>query len=345
MTSTTTTTRPADGSGLPRRVLGDEVGALGLGCMGMSEFYGAGDDARSTRVIHEALDAGVAVCDTADMYGDGHNEELLGRALRGHRERAYVATKFGIRRAGERRWYDSTAEYARSACEASLRRLGVDTIDLYYLHRLDGRTPIEETVAGLAELVREGKVRYLGLSEVDADVLRRANAVHPITAVQSEYSLWTRGVVADGVLGAARELGTQLVAYSPLGRGFLTGTIGSVDNLDQNDFRRVNPRFTDGNLDANLLLLEELTGIAEEHGATRGQIALAWLLAQGEDIIPIPGTKRSEYLQQNLAAAGITLTAAELATLDEAFAPDRVRGQRYPDAGLPITSDRQQGST
>lgn len=200
-------------------------------------------------------------------------------------------------------------------------------------------------MAGLAELAREGKARHIGLSEVDADVLRRAHAVHPITAVQSEYSLWTRGVVADGVLDAARELGTKLVVYSPLGRGFLTGTIDSVDNLDHNDFRQANPRFTDGNLDANLPLLEELAGIAEERGATRGQIALAWLLAQGEDIIPIPGTKRSEYLRQNLAAAGIRLTAAELATLDEAFVPDRVRGQRYPDAGLPITSDRQQETT
>jgi aryl-alcohol dehydrogenase-like predicted oxidoreductase len=323
-------------------MLGDPVGALGLGCMGMSEFYGHRDDVRSIRTIHAALEGGVNLLDTADMYGAGHNEELLGRALRGHREQAFVASKFAIRRENGQRWNDSSPGYARTACEASLRRLGVETIDLYYVHRLDGSTPIEDTMAGLVDLVDAGKIRYIGLSEVDADVLRRAHEVHPITAVQSEYSLWTRDVVTDGVLAAARELGTALVAYSPLGRGFLTGTVRDVETLDEQDFRRANPRFTGDNFDANLQLLEELTAIAAKRDVTRGQVALAWVLAQGGDVIPIPGTKRIEYLRQNLAAGAITLDADELARLDETFAPNNVWGQRYPTAGLPITSDRQE---
>lgn len=325
---------------LPQRMLGDQVGALGLGCMGMSEFYGHGDDARSVRTIHAALDAGVNLLDTADLYGDGHNERLLGLALRGHRDQAYLATKFAIRRQDGHRWYDSSPEYARAACEASLRRLGIETIDLYYMHRLDGRTPIEDTMAALAELVQAGKVRYIGLSEVNAEVLRRAHAIHPVTAVQSEYSLWTRDVAADGVLGAARELGMVLVAYSPLGRGFLTGSIRSTEALTERDFRRSNPRFTGSNLEANLPMLDALTAVADKHDATSGQVSLAWVLAQGPDIVPIPGTKRVEYLRQNIAATALSLTAGELALLDQAFDPGKVRGQRYPDAGMPITSDR-----
>ncbi|MFD6672950.1 aldo/keto reductase [Rhodococcus zopfii] len=322
---------------LGRRLLGDRVGALGLGCMGMSEFYGRADDTQSLRVIHSALDGGVSVLDTADMYGDGHNEELVGRALRGRRDQAFVATKFGIRRDGERRWHDAGPAYARSACEASLRRLGVDTIDLYYLHRLDEHTPIEDTIGAMAGLVQAGKVRYIGLSEVSAQILRRAHAVHPITALQSEFSLWTRDVVTDGVLDAARELGTGLVAYSPLGRGMLTGEIAALGNLAEDDIRRGMPRFADGNLDTNLALLDSLRAVADQHEATPGQIALAWVLAQGENVIPIPGTKRLDYLAQNIAAAAISLSAEQLEALDTAFRPDNVHGARYPAATLPDT--------
>lgn len=329
---------------LGQRWLGDPVGALGLGCMGMSEFYGRPDDAQSTRVIHAALDAGVTLLDTADMYGEGHNEELVGRALRTHRNRAFVATKFGIRRDGDRRWSDASPDYARSACEASLRRLGVETIDLYYVHRLDAHTPIEDTIGALAELVTAGKVRYLGLSEVSAEMLRRAGAVHPITAVQSEFSLWTRDVVTDGVLAAARELGTTLVAYSPLGRGFLTGALRKLDHLAEDDFRLTNPRFAEGNLEVNLAMLDELTAVADRHGATLGQIALAWILAQGEDVIPIPGTKRIEYLTQNIAAAAVSLSTEQITALDAAFTPENVKGERYPAATLPDTRSLLEGA-
>ncbi len=334
---TETNTHPE--TGLPVRELGNRpVGAFGLGCMGMSEFYGSRDDTRSIEVLHAALDAGVTVLDTADMYGDGHNEELVGRVVRDRRDDAFVATKFGIRRDGSRRWYDSSPEYARAACDASLRRLGVDTIDLYYVHRLDAATPVEDTAGALAELVRAGKVRHVGLSEVSAATLRRAHAVHPIAAVQSELSLWTRDVVVDGVLDAARESGAALVAYSPLGRGFLTGALRDRDGLAEDDFRRVNPRFTDANLAANLPLLTAVVEVAERHGATPAQVALAWVLAQGRHVIPIPGTKRLEYLRENLAAAAISLSAADVAALDSAFAPDRVHGDRYPAATMPNTS-------
>ncbi|ORI26660.1 aldo/keto reductase [Rhodococcus sp. 1168] len=335
-----------DQHSLGRRLLGDRVGALGLGCMGMSEFYGRADDTQSIRVIHSALDGGVSVLDTADMYGDGHNEELVGRALRARRDEAFVATKFGIRRDGEHRWHDASPDYARSACDASLRRLEVDTIDLYYLHRLDEHTPIEDTIGALADLVHAGKVRYLGLSEVSAQILRRAHAIHPITALQSEFSLWTRDVITDGVLAAARELDTRLVAYSPLGRGMLTGEIAALDNLAADDVRRVMPRFADGNLGTNLALLNYLRAVAEQHDATAGQIALAWVLAQGEDVIPIPGTKRLDYLAQNLAAAAISLSAEQLEALDAAFRPDNVQGARYPATTLPDTrSARGDAST
>lgn len=336
MTSTSTFDTQ-DRHSLERRLLGDRVGALGLGCMGMSEFYGRADDTQSIRVIHSALDCGVSVLDTADMYGDGHNEELVGRALRARRKEAFVATKFGIRRDGERRWNDASPSYARSACDASLRRLGVDTIDLYYLHRLDEHTPIEDTIGAMADLVQAGKVRYIGLSEVSAQILRRAHAVHPITALQSEFSLWTHDVVTDGVLAAARELGASLVAYSPLGRGMLTGEIAALDDLAGDDVRRIMPRFADGNLDTNVVLLDSLREVAEQHDASPGQIALAWVLAQGEDVIPIPGTKRLDYLAQNIDAAAISLSAEQLVALDAAFRPDNVQGARYPAATLPDT--------
>lgn len=323
----------------------DAVGAMGLGCMGMSEFYGPLDDVRSTAVIHAALDAGVRLLDTADMYGEGHNEELIGRALRARRDQAFVATKFGVRRDGANRWTDASSAYARAACDASLHRLGIETIDLYYLHRLDPAVPVEDTVGALAELVQAGKVRRIGLSEVSAKTLRRAAAVHPIAAVQSEFSLWTRDVVTDGVLAAARELGTALVAYAPLGRGFLTGTVRSLERLAADDFRRDCPRFAATNLNVNARLLDVLRSVADKHTATLGQTALAWVLAQGSDVIPIPGTKRMAYLQENLGAATLTLLPAQLATLEAAFSPDRVAGARYPAASLPDTRSIPEGAS
>jgi aryl-alcohol dehydrogenase-like predicted oxidoreductase len=322
---------------LPRRPLGRtgrEVGAIGLGCMGMSEFYGPGDDDASVALINEALDSGVTLLDTADMYGQGHNEQLVGRAIKGRRDEVTLATKFAIRRDGDRRWYDSSPAYARQAVDASLRRLGVDTIDLYYVHRLDGTTPVEETIGGLAELVTAGKIRYLGLSEVGPDTLRRAHAVHPITALQNELSLWTRDPIREGLLAATAELGVSLVAYSPLGRGFLTGRVTDLDSLAPDDYRRSNPRFANGALDANLALLERVRAVAAAHGTTPAQVALAWVLAQAPDLIPIPGTKRSTYLRENLSAANLVLADAELAALDAAFDPSRVTGDRYPAGNI-----------
>ncbi|HEY3501558.1 MAG TPA: aldo/keto reductase [Actinocatenispora sp.] len=324
-------------STLPTRRLGTvDVPVVGLGCMGMSEFYGPADEDASVALIHEALDEGVRLLDTADMYGQGHNERLVGRALAGRRDDAVLATKFAIRRDedGNRR-LDSTPEYAKRAVDASLGRLGVDTIDLYYMHRWDGTTPIEETVGGLAELVAAGKIRQIGLSEVSAEVLRRAYAVHPIAAVQSELSLWTRDVVDNGVLATAAELGTTVVAYSPLGRGFLTGSIAKLDDLAPDDFRRSNPRFADGNLERNLTLLAEVRRVAETHDVTPARVALAWVLAQGDNVVTIPGTKRSKYLRENVAAADLVLSAGELATLSAAFAPEQVVGERYVRAGMP----------
>jgi aryl-alcohol dehydrogenase-like predicted oxidoreductase len=322
---------------LPRRPLGRtgrEVGAIGLGCMGMSEFYGPGDDDASVALINEALDSGVTLLDTADMYGQGHNEQLVGRAIKGRRDEVTLATKFAIRRDGDRRWYDSSPAYARQAVDASLRRLGVDTIDLYYVHRLDGTTPVEETIGGLAELVTAGTIRYLGLSEVGPDTLRRAHAVHPITALQNELSLWTRDPIREGLLAATAELGVSLVAYSPLGRGFLTGRVTDLDSLAPDDYRRSNPRFANGALDANLALLERVRAVAAAHGTTPAQVALAWVLAQAPDLIPIPGTKRSTYLRENLSAANLVLADAELAALDAAFDPSRVTGDRYPAGNI-----------
>jgi aryl-alcohol dehydrogenase-like predicted oxidoreductase len=322
---------------LPRRPLGRtgrQVGAIGLGCMGMSEFYGPGDDDASVALIQEALDAGVTLLDTADMYGLGHNERLVGRALRGRRDEVTLATKFAIRRDGDRRWYDTSPEYARQAVDASLQRLGVDTIDLYYAHRLDGTTPVEETMGALAELVAAGKIRYVGLSEVGPDLLRRAHAVHPVTALQNEFSLWTRDPIREGLLATTAELGVSLVAYSPLGRGFLTGAVTDLESLAPDDYRRTNPRFADGALDANLALLERVRAVAAAHGATPAQVALAWVLAQAPDLIPIPGTKRSKYLRENLGAGRLALDTAELAELDAAFDPSRVTGDRYPAGNI-----------
>lgn len=311
------------------------VSALGLGCMGMSEFYGPADDAQSRDVLERALALGVTHYDTADMYGSGHNETLLSGFLAGCRERVVVATKFGIvRKPGEySRVLDTSPAYVRLACEASLKRLGVEVIDLYYAHRVNPNIPIEDTVGAMADLVQAGKVRALGLCEVSASTLRRAHAVHPIAAVQSEYSLWTRDVEAE-ILPACRDLGVSLVAYSPLGRGLLTGTITSQDGLAANDFRRISPRFQDGNLEANLQLVDVVRQMAAAKGGSPGQVALAWLLAQGPDILPIPGTKRVKYLEDNVGAASLSLSEAELTQLAAALPPGAAVGDRYPAEGM-----------
>lgn len=314
---------------------GLEVSALGLGCMGMSEFYGSGDEQESTKVIHRALDLGVTFFDTADMYGSGHNEELLGRALRDRRNQAIIATKFGNVRGqnGALLGVNGKPEYVRSACEASLRRLGIDVIDLYYQHRVDPQTPIEDTVGAMAELVREGKVRLLGLSEAGPATIRRAHAVHPITALQTEFSLWTRDPEQD-VLPTTRELGIGFVAYSPLGRGFLTGRFKRPEDLEPGDWRRNSPRFQGENFKRNLELVSEIQNIAREKGAQPSQLALAWVLAQGKDIVPIPGTKRVPYLEENLAAANITLTNEDLARIDRVLPAGAAAGTRYPEAAM-----------
>ncbi|MBI1207770.1 MAG: aldo/keto reductase [Azospirillum sp.] len=315
---------------------GLEVSCLGLGCMGMSEFYGPADEAESMATLERALELGVTLFDTADMYGRGRNEELVGRFLKGRRDRVVLATKFGIVRdadGGPGRSICNRPDYVREACDASLKRLGVDTIDLYYAHRIDPKAPIEETVGAMAGLVRAGKVRALGLSEVSAVTLRRAAAVHPIAAVQSEYSLWERGP-ERAVLPACRELGIAFVPYSPLGRGFLSGQVTSTETLAADDFRRVNPRFQGANLDANQALAEAVRRLAATIGCTAAQLALGWLLAQGEDIIPIPGTKRRRWLEENCAAATLTLSDHELSLLDAAFPPGAATGARYPEAAM-----------
>ncbi|MEU8587553.1 aldo/keto reductase [Streptomyces sp. NPDC048664] len=316
---------------------GPSVSAIGLGCMGMSEFYGPTDEAQSLRTLQAALDLGVTFLDTADMYGKGHNERLVGRALAGRRDQAVLATKFGIRRDESDprtgRQVDSSPEYCRHAIDASLQRLGVDHVDLYYLHRRSPDIPIEETVGAMAELVAAGKVRHLGLSEVNADTLRRAHAVHPIAALQTEYSLWTREVEHE-VLPTARDLGTTLVAYSPIGRGFLTGAITRPEDLDPSDFRHSHPRFQEQHLEQNTRMVERLREVARDAGCTPVQLALAWLLSRGEDIVPIPGTRRETYLRENLAAAGVELSAAHSAAVEAAVPPGAVSGERYDPAGM-----------
>jgi len=313
---------------------GPEVSAIGLGCMGMSAFYGRADEDEALRTIHRALDLGCNLLDTSDMYGPHTNEELVGRAIAGRREQVFLATKFGIKlEPGDppRRSIDGSPAYVREACEGSLRRLGVERIDLYYQHRVDPGTPIEETVGAMAELVAEGKVAHLGLSEASAQTIRRAHAVHPITAVQSEYSLWTRDV-EDEVMPTLRELGIALVSYSPLGRGFLSGRFTSPEELDEGDFRRYGPRFTGENLKQNLRLAERVKELAQEKGITPGQLALAWVLHRGEHVVPIPGTKRVSYLEENLAAADIELSEAEVERIAQAVpAP---AGDRYDEMGM-----------
>jgi aryl-alcohol dehydrogenase-like predicted oxidoreductase len=321
---------------MDRRALGTqglEVSAEGLGCMGMSEFYGTADEGEAVATIHHAIELGIDFLDTADQYGIGDNERLVGEAIADRRDAVVLATKFGIVRDPENpasRGLNGRPDYVHQACDASLRRLGADHIDLYYQHRVDPDVPIEETVGAMAELVDAGKVRFLGLSEAGPETLRRAHAVHPISALQSEYSLWTRDLEAE-ILPTCRELGIGLVAYSPLGRGFLTGTIASPDDLEDGDFRRANPRFQGDHLARNLELVARVTEIAAEKECTPGQLALAWVLAQGEDVVPIPGTKRRSYLEQNAQSVELSLTAEDLARIDEAAPVGAASGDRYPD--------------
>jgi aryl-alcohol dehydrogenase-like predicted oxidoreductase len=318
---------------------GLEVSAIGLGCMGMSEFYGPSGEAEGIDTIHRAIDLGVTVLDTADIYGMGRNEELVGRAIKDRRDQVVLATKFGVLRAPDGSFIGvrGSPDYVHTCCEASLKRLGIEVIDLYYQHRVDADTPIEDTVGAMAELVNQGKVRYLGLSEAGPDTIRSAHAVHPIAALQSEYSLWSREP-EDGILDLVRDLGIGFVAYSPLGRGFLTGGIKSINDLAPDDWRRNNPRFSGANFQRNLDLVEEVKALAATKPCTPAQLALAWVLAQGDDIIPIPGTKRRRYLEENLGALEIRLTPNDLAQLDRILPPGGAAGTRYPESGMRVVN-------
>jgi aryl-alcohol dehydrogenase-like predicted oxidoreductase len=317
------------------RKLGNQgliVSELGLGCMGMSEFYGTGDEAESIATIHHALDLGITLLDTADMYGPFTNEQLVGKAIKDRRDRVVLATKFGVVRSEDKgfRGVNGSPEYVYQACNASLQRLGVEYIDLYYLHRVDPNVPIEETVGAMAELVQQGKVRYLGISEASPSTIRRANSVHAISALQTEYSLWSRDP-EDEILPTTRELDIGFVAYSPLGRGFLSGKINTLDDLASDDYRRTSPRFQGENFNKNLQLVDRVKEIAAAKGVTPGQLVIAWLLAQGDDIVPIPGTKRRAYLEENVAATTITLTQEELDRINELAPKDIAAGSRYAD--------------